>query len=208
MRTTKRGRMNRVLLAAMMLAAGSGSAQEVTDTAAVGFEGYPEAPAFSVIPRKDGLEFFPCLQCHEFMEPDPKMRELYAPHDIVLKHGQGRFWCGTCHDFNYRDNLVTITREPVDFDDAHLVCGGCHGTRHKDWHFGAHGKREANWQGERRVYSCTHCHNAHDPVIVPRKAMAPPGPRAGLQLPEKEPHEPVKVWDRHSSDDQVETPHE
>ena len=47
------------------------------------FEGYPDAPEFSVVPRTDQLTFFPCTDCHEFLEPDPTIRELMAPHEIT-----------------------------------------------------------------------------------------------------------------------------
>jgi len=146
------------------------------------FEGYPDAPTFEVIPRKDDLFFYPCDQCHESMEPSPEIRVLDTMHDAEIDHGRGRIWCLSCHDFEERNYLKTLLNEPVDFDDAHLVCGGCHANRHKDWMFGAHGKRVANWQGQRKLYSCTHCHNPHQPIIAPRAPKAPPPVRAGLTM--------------------------
>jgi len=154
----------------------------------VRFEGYLGAQEFTVVPRKHGLLLYPCVQCHQIMEPNPEIRQLNAPHQIELEHGLGRIWCISCHDLDTRSNLKTLLGEPVDFDDAHLVCGGCHSSRHKDWYFGAHGKRVDNWQGERTLYSCTHCHDAHNPSITARAPKPAPPVRAGLELKRKVEH--------------------
>jgi len=178
-----------------------GSVNETNAAADMGaFEGYADTPAFEVVPRKHRLQYYPCSQCHQFMEPNPKPRELVAPHRKALNHGKGRIWCLTCHHKDERDHLTTPLDERVDFDQSHLVCGGCHANRHKDWYFGGHGKRLANWQGERTLYNCVHCHNAHDPEIQPRKAMAPPPVRTGLDRPKGNRHPSRKVWDQPSDE--------
>ena len=172
------------------LASWSAIAQNVTVVPEpVRFEGYPGAQEFAVVPRKHGLLFYPCVQCHESMEPNPEIRQLFAPHQIVMEHGPGRIWCMSCHDLDTRSNLKTLLGEPVDFDDEHLVCGGCHSNRHKDWYFGAHGKRVDNWQGERTLYSCTHCHDAHQLSIKARAPQPAPPVRAGLELKRKAEHD-------------------
>lgn len=148
--------------------------------AKIRFEGYPGAPDVEVVPRKADLFFYPCDQCHASMEPNPEIRQLDTLHDTSIEHGRGRIWCLSCHDFKNRDYLRTLLGERVDFDDAHIVCGGCHANRHKDWSFGVHGKRVANWSGDRVQYNCTHCHNAHSPAIPARAPKPPPPVRAGL----------------------------
>lgn len=178
------------------------------DTAELQFEGYPDAPEFTVVPRKDELTWYPCEQCHEFMEPNPTVRELAAPHEIELDHGAGRIWCITCHATANRDVLTTPLGESVDFNDAHVVCGTCHANRHRDWHFGGHGKRVGNWQGERQLYSCTHCHDAHDPTIKPREPQPPPDVRVGLDKPSPPAHEFERVWEDHQERSQQEATHE
>jgi len=161
------------------------------------FEGYAGAPELSVLSRKDELFFYPCDQCHAAMEPNPEIRELAgAPHDAELNHGMGRIWCTSCHRLNDRNNLRTLLDEPVDFDQSHLVCGGCHSNRHRDWFFGAHGKRVGNWQGERVLNNCPACHNPHDPTIGPRKPKPPPPVRAGLELEEGHVHLRPTAWQR------------
>ncbi len=176
----------------------SANAQETTGSAqALRFEGYPGAPGFSVVPRKDELFFYPCDQCHATMEPNPEIRSLSAVHDSTLEHGRGRIWCTSCHDLENRNYLKTLLGELVDIDQAHLVCGGCHANRHKDWIYGAHGKRVANWQGERTLYNCAHCHNPHSPAIKARAPKAAPPVRAGLTLERGEKHEKKALWETH-----------
>jgi hypothetical protein len=91
--------------------------------------------------------------------------------------------------------LQTLRGDKVDFDDAYLVCGQCHFNRQKDWYFGAHGKRVADWRGPRTLYNCTHCHDPHTPAIAPRAPARPPPVRAGLK-PMDNPHaaEPVSAY--------------
>ncbi len=184
------------LIALGLIGLSGAGAQEATPS---GFAGYPGASPFTVVPRRDDLEFYPCTGCHEFMEPDPTVRELFAPHEIELNHGQGRIWCLTCHAPEGRDHLISPLGESIDFDAAHLVCGGCHSNRHKDWYFGAHGKRVGNWQGERQLYNCTHCHDPHDPSIKPREPKAAPKVRAGLVRAPHAPSGPVMPWDRRAT---------
>lgn len=173
------------------------------------FPGYPDAPAFSVKPRRDEeLFFFPCSQCHQFMDPNDDVRELFAPHDIPLEHGNGRFWCVQCHSLTERDSLNTLLGEPVHFDEAYIVCGGCHANRQKDWYFGAHGKRIGNWQGDRELVNCTHCHNPHSPKIKPRAPVAFPPVRAGLERQSGHIHVPPQVWEKDTSGTTKEQPGE
>jgi len=172
------------------------NAEESTESPqSLRFEGYPNAPEVTVVPRKEKLFFYPCDQCHAAMEPNPDIRPLNAMHDSALEHGRGRIWCTSCHDLENRNYLTTLLDELVDIDEAHLVCGGCHANRHKDWSFGAHGKRVANWQGERTLYNCTHCHNPHSPAIKPRAPKPSPPVRAGLNLERGTEHEKSSVWD-------------
>ena len=174
----------------------SANAEESAESSpALRFEGYEGVSDFEVVPRRDDLFFYPCTQCHAAMEPNPEIRELNAMHDSTLEHGRGRIWCLSCHDLENRDNLRTLLNEPVDFDEAHVICGGCHANRHKDWYFGAHGKRLSNWQGKRTLYGCPECHDPHSPAIKARAPSAEPPVRAGLKLEPGIEHEKSHVWD-------------
>jgi hypothetical protein len=145
------------------------------------FAGYPGAPAFTVEPRKPHLALYPCSQCHQALPLNTTPRKLEAaPHVADLPHGNGRMWCLNCHQARPRDELVSLRGERIDFDRSDQVCGQCHGDRHRDWHFGGHGKRVARWAGERVLYACTHCHDPHNPAVPPRAPLAPPPLRAGL----------------------------
>jgi oxygen-independent coproporphyrinogen-3 oxidase len=170
------------------------------------FSGYPGAAPFKTTSRKDKLTFFPCTACHSHLTPDATPRKLAAPHPAALNHGKGRMWCVDCHTLKDRDVLHTVAGTKVDFDDSHLVCGQCHGNRHRDWHFGAHGKRAENWNGERTLYNCTHCHDPHDPTVKPREPSKPPPVRAGLQPMQRTPHEAPPVWVRNAGAPAAATP--
>lgn len=162
------------------------------------FKGYADAPEFTVLSRKDHLGHFPCEQCHQFMEPNPKVRELSSPHPVKLKHGEGRLWCLVCHHSEDRNTLRTQLNEKVDFNDAHIVCGGCHAKIHKDWYYGAHGKRVGNWQGKRELLNCTQCHNPHEPIIKSRKPKPPPLVRIGLERQYGDGHPVRRIWVRNT----------
>lgn len=149
-------------------------------TEPVAFSGFEDAPSFTVVPREDKLSYYPCAMCHANLPVNPEPRRLMAPHPAALNHGSGRFWCLDCHTADNRNALKTLAGEPVSFNDSHLVCGQCHYQPQRDWYFGAHGKRVGNWQGERTIYSCTHCHDPHDPSVKPRAPEAPPPVRQGL----------------------------
>jgi hypothetical protein len=137
-------------------------------------------PAFSVLSRQEKLEFFPCDNCHQYMETNPTPRVLTeAPHFPELKHGNADIWCTTCHTLENREQLRLLSGELVDFDKAYLVCGQCHRAAYLDWQYGAHGKRVKMWRGERQIYNCAECHNPHvNPGIQQRHPVSPPGVRA------------------------------
>lgn len=200
-----------LILISLLLATHPVGAQEEEGSAGqaeIAFQGYEGARPFEVVPRKDQLTFYPCAQCHQFIQPNPEIRTLQSPHVNELKHGEGRIWCLSCHHENDRDYLSTILGEKVDFDGADLVCGGCHANRHKDWHFGGHGKRVSNWQGERVIYSCAHCHDAHEPYIKPREPKPPPNVRMGLDRQEGQPHRAKRIWEDDIDQTEPRAPHE
>lgn len=160
------------------------------------FAGYPGATAFTVVPRKDHLSFYPCTACHKVLPPNATPRKLQTPHPAALDHGNGRIWCLDCHTLKDRDVLHTFAGQSVDFNDAYLVCGQCHANRQKDWYFGAHGKRVAGWDGERAIYNCTHCHDPHSPTLKPRGPSKPPAVRAGLEAMNRLLSDAPPVWVR------------
>jgi hypothetical protein len=154
-----------------------------TPTDPLAFAGYP-SPPFGVVPRKPAIALFPCTQCHALLPKNATPRRLVsAPHVADLPHGGGRMWCLDCHDLDDRSRLVSVRGDAIDFDQSHLLCGQCHGNRHRDWWYGGHGKRASDWNAARVVWNCTHCHDAHAPTLAPRVPAPPPPVRAGLVRP-------------------------
>ena len=176
---------------------------------------FPDAPDFKVIPSKRDRDMHPCANCHTWTKSDLTPRELKPPHDnFKLQHGlhgKGKFWCFTCHTLEGQGGLRTLEGQDLDFSEAYVLCSQCHVRQTRDWVFGAHGKRVANWQGERTVYNCTACHYQHSPAWKPRDALAGPVARMGLEhpdhwVPKKDRpngvfHEPP-IWERQSDGDQ------
>ncbi len=164
------------------------------------FKGYEGSPVFSVVGRekKLPLPLLPCSKCHQ---PDPpKLKNLpelmaHHPKPVEMYHGDGRMWCTVCHQSKESNFLHTFRGEKIELDKAYLVCGQCHADRQKDWYFGGHGKRLANWRGERILFNCTACHDPHDPGIKLRKPQPPPLVRAGLKRKQKHSYTKAKVWE-------------
>lgn len=131
---------------------------------------------FSVPSRREELEYYPCLDCHEDDEINkPNERILTDEHEnIALKHGGNRFWCPTCHLLTKMNFLRSMKDGKINFNRSYLLCGQCHFQRQKDWFMGAHGKRIGNWNGDRIILVCTECHNPHSPAIKPKRADPPP----------------------------------
>ncbi|MGD2097289.1 MAG: hypothetical protein PVG35_06875 [Desulfobacterales bacterium] len=120
--------------------------------------------------RKDKLERFSCSKCHN-NQPVPVAQSAEMAHGtIALDHGSEDrpLSCYTCHSKDERDYLVTEQGIKVDMDHSYQMCGQCHFRQKKDWVGGAHGKRIANWAGQRVVKNCTACHDPHSPRFKKR----------------------------------------
>lgn len=168
-----------------------------------------EYPSFITPTRKDELDYYPCMDCHEDEEEEdlnnPTERQLVDEHeDVVLTHGGERFWCHTCHNITNTDYFRSMKNTRIDFNESHLLCGQCHFQRQKDWFFGGHGKRLGNWNGERVVLLCVECHDPHSPDIKPRPPDPPPKRHIGpsplvywLQLRAKRDAPTIKnIWEK------------
>ena len=169
---------------------------------------FPGLSGFSVIPSVRDRDMHPCGNCHTWTKSDPTPRTLKKPHDNFELdhglHGKGGFWCFTCHTLEGGSALRTLEGQELGFNEAYVLCSQCHVKEARDWAFGAHGKRVAVWQGERKVYNCTVCHYQHRPAIKPREALAGPQVRQGLERPDhwvpaaQREHSPsaLKPWER------------
>lgn len=167
---------------------------EVTEPAAL--LNNPAITGFSIVPRKTEMKYYPCNKCHKRRKPNPIVRKLRSTHTSELNHGDQRMWCLTCHKLEDRNYLTNLLGESVDFDNAPEVCASCHIQRYKDWKSGGHGKRLTNWQGERVIYTCTQCHDPHDPAIKARAPQPPPPVRKGLEHSTRSHEEDQSLWER------------
>lgn len=119
-----------------------------------------------------------CMECHRlFAPPRSGMRGTPIQHrHISLDHGMNTH-CLNCHDPVNRDYLSVRGGPLLSFDEAPLLCAGCHGTTYRDWTRGIHGRTSGYWDsksGEVRRLVCTHCHDPHAPAFAPMSVL--PGP--------------------------------
>ncbi|MCC6525260.1 MAG: hypothetical protein IT373_21585 [Polyangiaceae bacterium] len=145
---------------------------------------YPEPPAsvapetVTVEPRTQLLPTFPCSsKCHAARAPQPEKRlltEFHTFRNAEFHHGDPAGWCYQCHSQENIDRLVIASGELVTFDEAYLLCGGCHGDKLRDWRLAVHGKTMGHWTGNKIRRSCTGCHNPHNPTFPHLVPEAPP----------------------------------
>jgi hypothetical protein len=138
---------------------------------------------FMVVSRQHRFEFVPCNDCHDGEDVRPEVLELMTElHGVVVIHGEAELQCAQCHRLDREGSLHTLGGEPVDMDQAYIVCAQCHGGVYRDWKYGAHGKRLHRWRGGREVLNCTACHDPHnDTGAEPRAPMGPPGMRERMR---------------------------
>ena len=141
------------------------------------------APEFQVPMRKwEDIPMFPCSDCHKKLEINYTPRKLKEKHaDLIVDHGNERFWCTACHDGKGMDFLASKDGRRIDMDHGYLHCGECHFESHKDWEYGVHGLRIGMWQGTRVLRTCTECHDAHQPQIALETPVPAPVNRENLQ---------------------------
>lgn len=167
--------MIRIALIAGLVA---GSACANSSTAKSGHETQGEAktakptPKIVVASRLKAMANAPCEQCHRHVE-DPVKSMVKAHSEIRVKHMPDA-QCDTCHDPNEPTQLKLASGKAIKLADIHLLCGQCHSTETKDWGLGIHGKQIGNWQTEIHRFSCTRCHDAHQPAFGSMEAVDPP----------------------------------
>lgn len=152
-----------------------------------------QARDIQVPPPPFSEDIFPCMDCHEEIEPNSQRRELEDFHEeIVLRHDEENRWCLDCHDAQDRDKLRLASGKTVSFEESYRLCGQCHGPKLRDWKAGVHGKRTGRWDGKERYYLlCVHCHNPHKPRFPPIKPMPKPLAPAEIRDSLTQPYEPI-----------------
>jgi hypothetical protein len=126
--------------------------------------------SFRVLARKSKIQRYKCSSCHTEKKSPVKSGAILTHGNIVINHGKdgNELTCIDCHHPEDRDYLEDKKGRKIDFDHSYQLCGQCHFRQKRDWTGGAHGKRVANWAGERVVYNCATCHNPHSPRFEKR----------------------------------------
>lgn len=135
-------------------------------------------PSYKVIKRTPKIEMYRCDECHEtkkdYNAKPRKLEEEHAEIKIVHVSDEEQDWCLRCHKENNYNKLFLQNGEVISFNESYRLCRECHSAIYNDWLPNAHGKRIGSWQGSGEAYSCTECHDAHDPEFKPMQAKDPP----------------------------------
>ncbi len=125
---------------------------------------------FRVLTRKNEINRFKCSNCHTDKAVTVNQGVELTHGSISLNHGREEqaLSCIDCHHPEERDYLWDKKGEKIDFNHSYQLCGQCHFRQKRDWLGGAHGKRVANWAGERVIYNCASCHDPHSPRFKKR----------------------------------------
>lgn len=122
-----------------------------------------------------------CHLCHAYWVPIPRTNQTSSPrfaHSyITLDHGRNDR-CYNCHHIADRNKYTADDGASIMTQTPEKLCGRCHGLVYNDWLAGTHGK----WTGrmkepglfERTTYTCTECHDPHDPAFRYRTLAPPP----------------------------------
>ena len=128
-----------------------------------------------------------CAECHPPNDPvkleyaDDGSLIVPAAHRGLIAMAHGRNFrnenCYNCHDRGQLDQLHTPEGTKLKFEQATLLCAGCHGPTYRDWEAGVHGRTSGHWDrsaGPIKREECTSCHDPHAPAFTGIIPM--PGP--------------------------------
>lgn len=118
-----------------------------------------------------------CMDCHRILEARWRPEQPMAEHErITLRHGENRF-CLNCHHATNRNVFSDYDGSEIAESDVVRLCAKCHGTIHRDWRAGIHGRRNGYWKaaaGARSQLSCIQCHDPHEPKFPSLMPLAAP----------------------------------
>lgn len=117
-----------------------------------------------------------CMECHRLFPAKWHYdRPLNEHRDITLDHGNNRF-CLNCHHPVNRNAFVDYDGAEIAQSEVVQLCAKCHGTIHRDWQAGVHGRLNGHWdpaKGEKTKLRCIQCHDPHSPKFKPIAPLAP-----------------------------------
>ncbi len=132
--------------------------------------------------RTKQLEFYPCSKCHANVDKNSIVDKESSHHKISINHMTQYNKCGLCHGDPVSNQLTLIGGGMITFKQSYKVCQQCHGEKGRDWELGIHGKFSGKWNGLRSKYTCTDCHDPHDPKYGPDRPLPPPKfPKFGIR---------------------------
>ncbi len=149
-----------------------------------------EADRRIILPKEHSDLIFGMRNCAECHPADKPVKLEYAEdgtvvvpeaHRGLLAMAHGRNFrnenCFNCHDQDQLNQLHTADGTKVKFEDATLLCAGCHGPTYRDWEAGIHGRTSGYWDrsaGPIVRQQCASCHDPHAPAFTGLIPM--PGP--------------------------------
>lgn len=121
-----------------------------------------------------------CHLCHSYWVPIPTSTQTSNPRfahaNLQLEHGTNDR-CYNCHLISDRNKYIADDGSPIMTQTPEQLCKRCHGLVYKDWVHGTHGKWTGNYRNDtlfsRITYSCTQCHDPHNPSFR-YQIFAPP----------------------------------
>lgn len=95
--------------------------------------------------------------------------------EIVMNHMPEGDKCIICHQAKMPNQLLLRDGSKIASTQVDVLCGQCHGIKHRRWVDGMHGKVVDSWKAEnRKRLSCIACHDPHNPKFPNYEAKAPP----------------------------------
>lgn len=121
---------------------------------------------------------YDCMECHKSLEAKWEMERLWVEHkEVHLQHGNNKF-CLNCHHPTNRNAFKNDDGSEIEEKNVVQLCARCHGTTHRDWLVGVHGRQNGHWdakRGEQTKLRCIQCHDPHHPKFPSLNSL--PAPR-------------------------------